>query len=88
MHRNMLALLVITDASIPINGLPGHYKLMVGQESWLTSMGWGEGGGGGERGAGQKGGGGLDRTDHQGSSAAVHLKAGSWEHRAVTVAPP
>ncbi len=28
------------------------------------------------------------RTNHQGSRATVHLNAGSWEHRAVTVAPP
>ena len=27
-------------------------------------------------------------TNHQGSRATVHLNAGSWEHRAVTVAPP
>ena len=47
-------------------------------------------GGGTKRGRGGTKGGwvGGEGTDHQGSSATVHLKAGSWEHRAVTVAPP
>ena len=30
----------------------------------------------------------AEGTHHQGSRAIVHLNAGSWEHRAVTVAPP